>query len=318
MTQTYATPPTLTTPPTDTAKVIQPKAKRSYIPARPLPSTRLRIPANSAALFQRPEALDLAPVAPVVPRSGIQQYYQRLTALKAGRLYTRLPANSYQEVWSQAQGQPTYDQWRKLLALEARAAGRGQGTRSMAVLVGDSLSQWYPVQQLPGNHIWLNQGISGDTTGGILNRLSAFAKAKPQTIYVMAGVNDLKKGLSDREILRNLNGIVQRLQAQNPNAQIVVQSILPTRTKLVDNRRVAQLNNWIATIAQRNNVAYLDLHQQFTDSDGMIKGELTTDGIHLSPQGYELWQTALQRAEMRLAAKPQTVAQSQALRSESM
>jgi lysophospholipase L1-like esterase len=316
MTQTYSAPPTLTTPPTDTAQVFRPTAKRSYLPSRP--RQPLQVPANALAPFQRPETLALTPTAPATPRSGIQQYYQRLTALKAGRLYTRIPANSYQEVWSQAQGQPTYDQWRKLLALEARAAGRGQGSRSMAVLVGDSLSQWYPVQQLPGNHIWLNQGISGDTTGGILNRLSALAKASPQTIYVMAGVNDLKKGLSDREILRNLNGIVQRLQAQNPRAQIVVQSILPTRTRAIDNRRIAQLNSWISTIAQRNSVAYLDLHQQFTDSDGMIRGELTTDGIHLSPQGYELWQTALARAEMRLAANPRTIAQSQALRSASM
>ncbi|NJM45007.1 MAG: hypothetical protein HC860_01655 [Alkalinema sp. RU_4_3] len=116
MTQTYSAPPTLTTPPTDTAKVFRPTAKRSYSPNRPLPNQRLQVPTNSATLFQRPESLDLAPVAPAIPRSGIQQYYQRLTALKAGRLYTRLPANSYQEVWSQAQGQPTYEQWRKLLA----------------------------------------------------------------------------------------------------------------------------------------------------------------------------------------------------------
>lgn len=316
MTQTLSAPPRTIAPPLDRVKIVQPTTKRGYQTTASTP--RLRIPTNATALRQRPEALDLEQFTQAVPRSGIQQYYQRLTALRAGRLYTRLPANSYQEVWSQAQGHPTYDQWRKLLALEARAAGRGQGSRSMAVLVGDSLSQWYPVQQLPGNQIWLNQGISGDTTGGILNRLSAFAKAKPQTIYVMAGVNDLKKGLGDREILRNLNGIIQRLQVQNPSAQIVVQSILPTRSKLVDNRRIGRLNQWIAQIANRNQVAYLDLHQQFTDSDGMIRDELTTDGIHLSPQGYEVWQSALQRTEMRLAARPQTIAQSQVLRSQNL
>jgi lysophospholipase L1-like esterase len=310
MPQAQAIPPTPTKP---TLLRLAPKLgyKSGYNPT--LPATRLRVPLNAGA---RPESLDWA--KPAAPRSGIQQYYQRLAALRAGRLYTNLPANSYQEIWSQAQGQPSYDQWRKLLALEARAASRGQGSRNLAVMVGDSLSQWYPVQQLPGPQLWLNQGISGDTTGGILNRLSAFANVKPQTIYVMAGVNDLKRGLGDREILRNLNGIIRRLQVQNPGAQIVVQSILPTRSKFVSNDRITKLNPWIETIASRNGVAYMDLHPQFADGDGMMRRDLTTDGIHLSPQGYELWQAALARSEMRLAQRPLTVAQSQELRSQSL
>jgi lysophospholipase L1-like esterase len=62
----------------------------------------------------------------------------------------------------------------------------------------------------------------------------------------------------------------------------------------------------------------MDLHPQFADGDGMMRRDLTTDGIHLSPQGYELWQAALARSEMRLAQRPLTVAQSQELRSQSL
>jgi lysophospholipase L1-like esterase len=248
------------------------------------------------------------------PRSGIQLYQQRLSALKAGKLYTRLPADSFQDSWSWGQGQPTYQQWQKLLALEARAASSGKGRQRLSLMLGDSLSQWFPVGRLPGQQLWVNQGISGDTTGGILQRLLLASVASPETIYIMAGVNDLKRGASDREILNNLSQIVQQLKQQSPQAQLVLQSILPTRSAQIPNERIARLNPWIEAIAQRHGAVYLDLHRYFADSDGAIRPELTTDGIHLSPQGYEVWQTALQNTDVQLVAqRSQSPSQVQAL-----
>ncbi|MCA1991680.1 MAG: acylhydrolase, partial [Coleofasciculus sp. S288] len=58
------------------------------------------------------------------PTSGSQLYQQRLTALKAGKLYTRLPADSFQSVWAKGTvplQQPTHEQWIRLLEQEAKA-----------------------------------------------------------------------------------------------------------------------------------------------------------------------------------------------------
>jgi lysophospholipase L1-like esterase len=329
MSQAYPAPPR----PNPSAKAplpkVQPRVKpiaRStpWQPARQNPRKassaqipQLRLPQLDKSVYLQPErsSLEFSQAQTIVPRSGIQLYSQRLNALRSGRLYTRLPADSFHEQWSNAQGHASYEQWRKLLGLEARAAARGKGTRNMSVMVGDSLSQWFPVDRLPNQQLWLNQGISGDTTGGILNRLALFAKAEADTIYLMAGVNDLKRGASDREILRNINQIVQRLKRQNPDAQIVVQSILPTRSRQIPNERIAKLNSLIEVVAQRQGANYLDLHRQFVDQDGYMRTELTTDGIHLSPQGYEQWQIALNRMDQQLAQRPRTIAQAQALRS---
>jgi lysophospholipase L1-like esterase len=246
------------------------------------------------------------------PRSGGQLYAQRLNALRNGQIYTQLPVNSFYEQWHEASGHPNYAQWRELLALEARAAGRGKGASSVTAMVGDSLSQWFPADQLPGRQLWLNQGISGDTTTGILDRLSFLDTAKPDTIYFMAGVNDLKRGDNDRDILRNISQIISRLKRQHPNAQIIVQSILPTRSSQIPNDRIAKLNPLIQELARRQGVEYLDLQPQFRDGDGSLRADLTTDGIHLSPQGYQVWQLALQRMDQRLAQRPRTIAQAQA------
>jgi lysophospholipase L1-like esterase len=238
---------------------------------------------------------------PLRPSSGSQLYWQRLAALRSGRLYTRLPTDSFWQIWTKATGQQTYEQWRSLLASEARAVAKGQGNNQLSVLLGDSLSLWFPSDRLPTNHLWLNQGISGDTTRGILRRLNDFAQARPSTIYLMAGVNDLKHGYSDSEILGNFQQIFSQLRRQHPKAQIVVQSILPTRTSQISNTRVEELNQSLARLANNYRVNYLDVYSQMVDLDGSMQTNLTTDGIHLSALGYETWEWMLRQAETVIA-----------------
>lgn len=244
------------------------------------------------------------------PTSGSQLYLQRVAALKAGKLFTRLRADSFQSVWAKDVGtkaltlpQPTHEQWKRLLQQEAKAVAKGQGANRLSILLGDSLSLWFPSERLPGIQLWLNQGISGENSGQILRRLSAFSQTRPKTIYVLAGINDLRQGVVDEVILSNLRQIVQRLRQHHPQSQVVVQSILPTRSSAVPNERIRNLNQQIATIAKQEGAGYLNLHKLFVDEQGEMRQDLTTDGIHLSHQGYEVWQEALQYAESVLAAK---------------
>ncbi len=253
---------------------------------------------SSTLISARPEGTSLTEFSSSVrPRSGSQLYYQRLAALRAGRLYTRLPANSFVNVWRQATRQPTYEDWKQLLRQEARSVAAGQGDNRLSIIVGDSISQWFPSDRLPSNQLWLNQGISGDTTAGILQRLSAFAGTRPQAIYLMAGINDLKHGATDNEVLWNLYQIIHRLRQNHPQARVVVQSILPTDDARFSNAQINRINQRLELIAQREGAFYLDLHSQFIDDGGKMRADLTTDGLHLNPQGYQTWQAVLQYAD---------------------
>jgi len=248
------------------------------------------------------------PQSMITPTSGSQLYLQRVAALKAGKLYTRLPSNSFESLWAKGTStgtplqQPTHEQWKLLLEQEAKAVAKGQGSNRLAILVGDSLSMWFPSQSLPYGQLWLNQGISGENSGQILKRLSAFAKTRPNTIYVMAGTNDLRQGASDRVILDNIRQIVRRLRSNHPQAQVVVQSILPTRLSAIPNQRIYNLNQQIAAIAQQEGTGFLNLYRLFADEQGQLQQDLTTDGIHLSHRGYQVWQEALNYADSVMVA----------------
>lgn len=233
------------------------------------------------------------------PGSGSQLYLQRRVALAQGRTYTRLSPNSFWESWIDATAQPTYEQWVSLLAQEAQAMTQGQGNNALTVMVGDSISQWFPVDRLSRDRFWLNQGISGDNTAGILRRLSAFSQTRPDTIHVMAGINDLRQGATDNDVLWNLRLIMRQLRQTHPQAQIVIHSILPTRDPRLSNHRIQQLNQQIAAIAYEEEVTFLNLMTYFSDTQGDLRSDLTTDGLHLNGQGYAVWDTVMQAIARR-------------------
>ena len=237
------------------------------------------------------------------PVSGSQLYQQRLASLRAGQIYTRTDNDeNLESSWeSDKTSKLTYQDWKSLLVMEAKAIAKGQGANHLSILVGDSLSLWFPKENLPAGKLWLNQGISGDTSEGVLKRLSAFSATRPDVIYLMIGINDLRKGATDQSILVNSSRIIHSLRQSHPKSQIIVQSILPVRSQTIANSRIRHINAQLAVIAQKQGANYLNIHNWFTDVNGNLRTELTTDGLHLSPAGYQVWQFALEQIEYRVA-----------------
>jgi lysophospholipase L1-like esterase len=239
--------------------------------------------------------------SPVRLVSGNQLYHHRFAALKTGRIYTRMQGDTVQILRDSAQKRHlTYEDWKNLLALEAKAISKGQGNNALGILLGDSLSLWFPREKLPHSKLWLNQGISGDTSAGIYRRLRAFSSTRPDVIYIMAGINDLRRGESNEEILQNHRRIIRKLRQNHPNTEIIVQSILPTRLESIPNSRIIEINKQLALIAEAENAQYLHIYDWFTDFQGNLRSELTTDGLHLSEDGYDVWRSALQHIQWSL------------------
>jgi lysophospholipase L1-like esterase len=199
--------------------------------------------------------------------------------------------------------QLTYEEWVMLLEQEARAIAQDPPDH-LAILLGDSLSLWFPHHLLPLGQTWLNQGISGEHSTGLLRRLDHIRGTQPEVIFVMIGINDLLRGTADETLLTNHSTILQNLRTMHPQTPIVLQSILPhageqatweARDRLLDipNRRIQALNSNLASIAHQQGAYYLDLYPLFSDDQGNLRTDLSTDGLHLNEQGYLVWRSAL-------------------------
>ncbi len=199
---------------------------------------------------------------------------------------------------------PTYQDWVRLLGREVEAMAKRK-PEHLTILAGDSLSLSFPDRLLPVNQDWLNQGISGETAKGLLRRIHLWKKLKPERIFLMVGINDLLRGESDKVILAHSRSILRNLRDHHPEATIVIQSILPNagaeatwegRAKLrsASNGRIRTLNQSLQSLTEEEGVQYIDLHSLLIDDRGNIRGEYSTDGLHLNEKGYLIWSTALQ------------------------
>jgi lysophospholipase L1-like esterase len=208
--------------------------------------------------------------------------------------------------------QLTYSEWVEILSKEAQAMVL-EPPDTLSILMGDSISLWFPHEQLPQTTTWLNQGISGEVSEGLLQRLDLIADTQPDYIFVMIGINDLLRDVSDRQLLDNQQDIIRELAQMHPSATIVMQSILPhsadqatwegkEQLLTISNDRIRTLNRELATIANAENVQFLDLVPLFSDRQGNLPMALSTDGLHLNENGYQIWANALYGYQQALAA----------------
>ncbi len=196
-----------------------------------------------------------------------------------------------------------YQEWVEVLEQDAASMAK-KNPDHLTVLLGDSLSLWFPGELMPGRRIWINQSISGEKTQGLLNRLDLLEDNEVEAVFLMIGINDLIWGKTDDEIIDNYKEIVRRLKEDHPDTQIVVQSILPhggelstweSRDKLLalPSDRIVAMNDTLKAIADANNAYYLDLYPIFVTGEGDLRTDLTTDGLHLNRQGYLVWRSAI-------------------------
>lgn len=158
------------------------------------------------------------------------------------------------------------------------------------IFIGDSITQGLNVSAVKQNSV--NFGIGGDTTKGVINRITDYKVKETQDIYLLIGINDLQfRG--NEEIINNYNTIFSKLNKNN----IYLTSIMPLdkdyqdRNNKFSNERIASLNKDLKDICNKNSKCkYIDIYQKLLDTNGYLDQKYHIgDGIHLNTSGYNLW-----------------------------
>ena len=168
--------------------------------------------------------------------------------------------------------------------------------KKAVVFLGNSITEagkWNEI--LPGKPVQ-NRGISGDNTFGVLARLPQIVAAKPAKIFLLIGVNDLKREVPVDVIINNYRRMVDMVKKGSPRTKLYLQSVLPVNDTIliepfrkVTNANVAKLNEALQQLAKDNGYAYVNLHEPFADEKGQLKRKDTPDGLHLKIGAYTIW-----------------------------
>ena len=138
-----------------------------------------------------------------------------------------------------------------------------------------------------------NRGIGGDVTDGVLARIDEIVYFKPKAVFLLIGINDLwNNGSPDNPsaeyIGNNIIKIAQVISAKAPKTKVYVQTVLPIDKEIYKNN-ILKVNEIIEANEKENAYEIIDLYSIFATENGLIKKELSSDGIHLNEKGYNTW-----------------------------
>jgi lysophospholipase L1-like esterase len=183
----------------------------------------------------------------------------------------------------------------------------GAPTAGRVVFLGDSITDgWRLNEYFPGKD-FVNRGISGQITGEMLGRMQAdVLNNRPAAMVVLAGTNDIARGVSVETIQNNLKMIADL--AEKHAIKCVFASILPTSdhhkdknprfemTKGRPNGVIKDLNQYIEQMCKKRGFTYLNYFDAMVDESGQLKAELANDGLHPNQQGYQVMAPLAQAA----------------------
>lgn len=185
---------------------------------------------------------------------------------------------------------------KKVEAFQAEGIGKKD-----FVFLGNSITagtNWGKLLDLPNAK---NRGISGDITFGVLERLDQVISAKPAKVFVLIGINDVSRNIPDSVILKNYKSIISRIKAGSKRTKIYFYTLLPVNSSFNKfknhygkDEHILWLNAEIRNFSDKK-VTVIDLYTHFLDAENRLKSELTHDGLHLKPEGYQVWAELLKK-----------------------
>lgn len=149
--------------------------------------------------------------------------------------------------------------------------------------IGDSLTDGYDVEKYYPEFKVENRGISGETTIGLENRMKVSVyDLKPKVVVMLIGANNMATMFDNYENL--LAGLKENLS----DTKVVLLSLTSMSGEWGKKNQLASYNNVIIKkLANKYNYTFIDIYSPLLDLEtGEIYAEYTTDGGHLTHEGY--------------------------------
>jgi lysophospholipase L1-like esterase len=182
------------------------------------------------------------------------------------------------------------------------------------VFMGDSITDMWVQPQFGGffpGKPYIDRGISGQTTPQMLIRFRPDVIAlHPKVVVILAGTNDLAGNTGPMTVAQIEDNLTSMDELAHANKiHVVLASVLPVSNyghdrggNPIDMRikrqpeKILELNGWIKTYAASHGDVYLDYFAATVDAQGLLKKDLSEDGLHPNTAGYAIMSPLAEQA----------------------
>jgi lysophospholipase L1-like esterase len=206
------------------------------------------------------------------------------------------------QAWRKSRADSLLDDFGELCRFrEANAALKPAGSgESRVVFFGDSITEGWNLEQYFPGKAYINRGICAQTTPQMLVRFRPDVIALGAGVAViLAGTNDIGGNtgpMSLEEIAANLASMADIAKAHRVRA--VFSSLLPpahqdtpgSRFNLLKHPldQVLGLNTWLRGYCAASGLEFIDYFSAMSGPDGLVRPELSEDGLHPTALGYQI------------------------------
>jgi lysophospholipase L1-like esterase len=188
------------------------------------------------------------------------------------------------------------DRWEREMAAFDAADKISPPARGGIVFVGSStIRLWDVAAYFPDLKI-VNRGFGGSQLSDVLRHLDRLVlRHEPRLVVVYAGDNDIAGGRLAEQVAVDFERLAREIHGKLPQTRILYLAIKPSLLRWIQVDRMRMANAMIRAICERDDrLGFLDLDNLMLGWDERPRRDLfVDDGLHLSPQGYQVWSAAL-------------------------
>lgn len=177
------------------------------------------------------------------------------------------------------------------IAAFAKANEAGPAVPDATLFLGSSSIRLWDIRGSFPDTGTVNRGFGGATTRDVLHYYPRLLpRAKPRSVLVYVGENDLAAGATPAEVAGNILSLLKRLRADYPKARIAYLSLKPSPIRWTLWPKMAAVNMTIAARTRAGGFEYLDVGSVLLARDGLPDASLFgPDGLHMNARGYLRW-----------------------------
>src|SRR5882762_9906379 len=182
------------------------------------------------------------------------------------------------------------------------------------VFMGDSITDMWAQPRFGGffpDKPYIDRGISGQTTPQMVLRFRADVLAlQPKVVVILAGTNDIAGNTGPIALEETEGNLASMAELARANGiHVVLSSVLPVSNYGHDRdgnpldvrikrppEKILELNAWIKKYAADKGHVYLDYFSATVDDQGLLKKELSEDGLHPNSAGYAVMAPLAEKA----------------------
>lgn len=177
----------------------------------------------------------------------------------------------------------------------ADAAFLGDSRTEGMMLYGNIDADFFCGMGATVENVFTKENVTVD--GQTMTIMDALARKQYGKIYLSFGLNEL--GWAFPYLYEDAyKTLIDAIRALQPDAVIYVEDLMPVNPALcvarnqfsyINNDNITIFNDMIYDLAKEKQIVLLKVSEIFTDENGELPSDFTTDGVHLTLSGCEDW-----------------------------